>query len=183
MIEFKTFEAKMLPDDTSNEYYIFEGYVGAFGNVDHHNDILVKGSVSEQVGSTIHFFKDHYREFGAMDIVAEDDYGIKFQARAPKSDNEVVQTANRAKLGAPYQFSIGYRTEKYDIKDGKRYLQKVKLLEGSIVTFGANDKAILTGIKSRHGDESVLDDTELKELQRKSTATLVALNNAIKGVG
>lgn len=178
-VEFKTFEAKIMPDDTAPDHYVFEGYVGAFGNQDSHDDILVKGAAAAQVGQTIHFFKDHYREFGAMDIVGEDEYGIKFVARAPKSDDNVVQVANRAKLGAPYQFSIGYVATKYRIEGNIRYLEQVQLMEGSIVTFGSNDKAVLTGIKSRYGDDYVIAGAAHKAVETNENAALVKLAQAM----
>jgi len=178
-IEFKSLdcEVKVKPTADDVEYFEFEGYVGAFGNVDSHGDVLVKGAAAKQVGQTIHFFKDHWQEIGAMDIVGEDDYGIKFVARAPKSDPDVVKMVNRIKIGAPYKFSIGYYTLKANPMNGNRYLEEIKLEEGSIVPFASNDKAVMTSLKSRFGEEFVLASAERKSEQSDDLAVLTALAN------
>lgn len=181
-VEFKSLEAKVEVKATTDgvDYFEFEGYVGAFGNVDSHGDILVKGAAADQVGQTIHFFKDHYKEFGAMDIVGEDDYGIKFMARAPKSDPEVVKLAERVKVGAPYKFSIGYRVIASSDRGDIRYLEKIQLFEGSIVTYASNDNAVLTGIKSRFGEQGfVLASAAQKAEQSDDLAVLTALAKAL----
>jgi HK97 family phage prohead protease len=180
-VEFKSLESPVEVKATADgvDYFEFEGYVGAFGNVDSHGDILVKGAAAEQVGQTIHFFKDHWTEFGAMDIVAEDDYGIKFTARAPKSDPEVVKLAERIKVGAPYKFSIGYRVKKSEPINGVRYLQKIELVEGSIVAYASNDNAILTGIKSRFGEQGFVLASAAQKAVNDDHAALVALAKAL----
>lgn len=180
MIEFKSL-ANVDSVTDMPDHYEFSGYVGAFGNVDSHGDILLKGASASQIGQTIHFFKDHYQEIGAMDIVGEDDYGIQFKARAPKSDPAVVLLAERVKLGAPYKFSIGFIAESKREINGVRYLEKIQLVEGSIVAYASNDNAVLTGIKSRH-QSFVLASAEQKAVESAQVAALVAISKLMESV-
>jgi uncharacterized protein len=160
-IEHKEYalEIKKSADDS---LYI-EGYVGAFGNVDSHGDVLMKGAVSEQIGETVNACYQHGTSIGAMKILEEDDYGIKVSMRLMPDD---IMTGDSKGLsdrlrwqmdnGIQYKMSIGYivkDAERYSIpedlkiKGCTRLLKKVQLIEGSVLTVPSNNRAIVTGYK------------------------------------
>lgn len=134
----------------------FSAYVSAFGNVDSANEVVEKGAFLETLTD---FVKDgwiavnhKWGETGKATITAarEDANGLYIEAMFHSTEDaqaERVKMKERLERGKSVKFSIGYRVEEDEVKDGVRYLKKVKLYEASIVNVPANTQANAIGVK------------------------------------
>ena len=146
-------EFKLLDVDSENKIGHFEGYGAVFGNIDDVNDVIVRGAFVESLSKDglPSMLLQHKSEdvIGVWTEAREDERGLYLKG----SLNLDVQKGREAyallKQGALKGLSIGYLTKDYsmDQTTGIRTLKKLKLLEVSIVTFPANPKAKISGVK------------------------------------
>lgn len=155
-MEYKSFaieELKALDDEART----IEGYGSIFGNVDSYGDIVVPGAFTKSIGKRkpkMLWQHEPDQPIGVWDIVEEQEKGLYLKGRI--FDTTLGNDAYKlVKGGALSGLSIGYATEQYEIDNEKdiRKLTQVKLYEVSLVTFPANEKATITGIKSAHETE------------------------------
>lgn len=158
----------------------YTGYLSVFGNIDSYGDVVMKGAFSDDIGQTIPAYFEHRSHVGKLKVLGEDDYGLKFAAELMPDD---IQDERVGKLSAKlrwlmdnsettgalvYRMSIGYYTVKasYETRAGQdvRLLEKVKLVEGSIVLNPANDKAVITDWKS--GDTITSDSLKSMDVRQ-----------------
>lgn len=139
---------------------VIEGYASVFGNVDSYGEIVEPGAFVDSLvsakrnGRKIKLLWQHdpHQPIGVWDDLAEDAKGLWVKGRLFK---DTVAKAAEAyallKEGALDGLSIGYRTIKAEPKAGKpgiMSLLKLDLLENSVVTFAANDRARVEVVKS-----------------------------------
>jgi HK97 family phage prohead protease len=157
MKQFKTFECKFELKDSQEEdnYFNIKAYGSTFSNVDLVNDAVDKGAFKKSLKKRMpkllwgHNMKDV--PIGIIDSIKEDNDGLLFEARLPKDDAFVRdRLIPQIKIGSLNSFSIGYSTEvsEVDNKTGIRKLKEVNLYEISLVTFPANEKAVLQSYKN-----------------------------------
>lgn len=155
-IEHKTlpFEVKSFRED--EQYFYFEGYLSTFWNEDRGGDVVVKAafvdSLKEIWPSLLGFHKSDEPPLGVFDSVVEDDIGLYVKARMPLEDSYVRdRIIPQMKIGSIKSMSIGYSvwgSDGSEFKNGSRYLKKLKLWEGSIVTIPMNDQANFKELKN-----------------------------------
>jgi HK97 family phage prohead protease len=132
---------------------VIEGYASTFGNVDSDNDIVLPGAFKESIASRMPaMFYQHKSDRipGIWTFAAEDSKGLYVKG-------EFINTTlgrdvyEETKSGAIRQMSIGYGVKKasYDKAKSVRSLEQVKLYEVSLVTFPANEQAIITRVKGQ----------------------------------
>lgn len=139
---------------------VIEGYASVFGNVDSYGEIVEPGAFadslvkSQRTGRKIKMLWQHdpHQPIGVWDDLAEDGKGLWVKGRLFK---DTVAKAGEAyallKEGGLDGLSIGYRTLKAEPKEGRpgvMSLLKLDLLENSIVTFAANERARVEVVKS-----------------------------------
>jgi uncharacterized protein len=143
--------------DTSQR--TIEGYFSAFGVKDSDGDVIPNGAFSKSVTERgprsvrprIKYLLNHdpSRMPGKLLELWEDNTGLRYAAQAAKTalGDEVLELAS---MGALNEHSIGYQTVKshFDKELGANVLDEIKLWEGSIVTWGANEFTPVIGIKS-----------------------------------
>lgn len=149
----------------------FEGYLAYFGNVDSYGDVIVQGafkkslSDTEKEGKFIPVLEQHggwgvvstdYTPVGYYEQLYEDEKGL--YAKGILYDtvrgSDLYTLLKQAPKGSMGQ-SIGFRIigkkesteEEYRQTGVRRYLTEIKLMEGSIVTFPANEKARVEDVK------------------------------------
>lgn len=130
----------------------FEGYLAVFGNVDLQGDRIEKGAFGDSLKSKKQFpllwQHDPGSPIGVFKAI-EDDYGLKIDSSLNLETIRGKEAYALLKQGALSGLSIGFETVKYRWDEGEiRVLEKVKLWEGSLVTFPANPKATVTSVKS-----------------------------------
>lgn len=151
-IRFSDIEIKSIIEDSGE--VIIEGYGAVFGNIDSYGDVIRKGAFKktiEESGSRIALCYQHdiYSPIGKITALKEDDYGLYIEARISDSEPDIK---TKIKEDILKEMSIGYRpiNAVSAVIDGVDVLElvEIKLYEVSIVTIAANDKAVITGMKS-----------------------------------
>jgi len=143
------FEVKSVDEDAGT----FEGYASVFGNVDDYGDIMMPGAFTKTLLERADRVKvlwqhDPWTPIGKPIEMREDKAGLYTKSKISQTQ------AGRDALtllrdGVVNELSIGYRTIKENRReDGTRELLEVKLYEYSLVTWAANDLAVVTGVKS-----------------------------------
>lgn len=147
------FEFKDLGEDAGKKFGTFEGYGAIFGNKDSVNDIIEKGAFIETLAKdglpALLLQHDSEAVIGKFTEAYEDERGLYMKGEINLDVQRARECYSLLKQGALKGMSIGYNTQDYvyDQTTGIRRLKKLKLLEVSIVTFPANDKAKITGVK------------------------------------
>lgn len=136
------------------EERIVEGYASTW-DLDQVADVIHKGAFQKSLqerfpAGKIKVLRDHMDPIGKPIEMYEDDKGLFVRAYispTPLGD----ETLQLAKDGVIDRFSIGFGIPhgKSEIDDnGVRHIYEAKLYEFSLVTFPANEAAVLTAVKS-----------------------------------
>lgn len=146
-LDFRT-EIKASEDDGIRS---FEAYGSTFGNIDSYKDIVMKGAFTNSLQKRmpkLAYQHDYTKLVGVIKNAEEDEIGLRVKGEFIDTPlgNQVYQ---EVKSGAINEMSIGYATKQSDYdEDGVRRITELDLYEVSFVTFPANDKAIITSVKS-----------------------------------
>lgn len=137
----------------------FEGYGSTFGGEpDAYGDVIAPGAYTDSLkahkakGTMPKLFWQHNPDepIGKWVEAAEDDHGLLMRGRL----NMDVQRGREAyallKAGDIDGLSIGYRIKEYsvDTESGVWTLEKLDLVEVSIVSVGANENAVVQSVKA-----------------------------------
>lgn len=162
-------EIKLAADEVDQKTGEFSGYGAIFGNIDAHGDVIdpgaFKASLSDwdkrgklppmllQHGGGFLGGADDLLPIGQWKKMEESARGLKVDGRLFALGTERGQYLYEGlKSGALDGLSIGFRAKKFTVgtKPGEpaRKLHEVELVEVSIVTFPANGKARVTGVKA-----------------------------------
>jgi len=173
-MNYKSLSNSIKDVDTSQG--IVTGYFSAFGNIDDGMDMIVKGAFAESIKSWGTQGKDRIKHLwqhdtdkpiGKITLLKEDDYGLYFESKLSKTQlgqDALIQYQE----GILKEHSIGYsviQEEKKADANGKLThweLQKVKLWEGSTVTWGMNEMALVNEVKTLDQFNSYLEILERK---------------------
>ncbi|HTH09403.1 MAG TPA: HK97 family phage prohead protease, partial [Acidovorax sp.] len=137
----------------------FSGYGSVFNVVDKGGDIVAPGAFAESLetwrknGRTVPALWQHQTDqpIGAWENLKEDDHGLFGDAALWLEDAPYARLAHRGmKSKAITGLSIGYRIKQYSVNpDTKVYtLQKLDLVEISVVTNPMNDDARVADVKT-----------------------------------
>jgi HK97 family phage prohead protease len=151
-LQYKLFALRDLKA-TEGDTRIIEGWASTFGNKDSDDDIIAPGAFTDSIKERtpkMLWQHDSSQPIGVWLEAKETDQGlyVKGQIADTTLGNDVYKLL---KAGAIDSMSIGYVATKYSIDEdtGTRTLQAIDLWEVSVVTFPANDKARITGVKSK----------------------------------
>lgn len=147
----------------------FSGYGAVFGNVDAYGDVIAKGAFAKTIGE----FKtsgvwpsmlsqhggwaigaDDMTPVGVWTEIREDDHGLYVEGQLADTlrGKELYTLMKMSPRPAINGMSIGYRPIEWTMRskpeEPRRTLTKIDLVEISLVTFPANGKARVTGVKS-----------------------------------
>lgn len=154
-MEFKSlkFDAAMIDPDERT----FEGYAAAYGNTDSDNDIIEQGAFAKSIKEgfpaksiKVLWQHDARQPIGLPVDMREDSKGLWVKSRISKTakGDEALElmrdgVINRLSVG----FSIPGGKSQID-GQGIRHIYEGKLFEYSLVTWPANDQAVITGVKT-----------------------------------
>lgn len=142
------------------------GHASIFGNVDHYRDVVMPGAFSKSLAKwsaksdlpPMLWQHQSYSPIGKHTSMVEDADGLAYEAQLMIKD---VQQSREAyamvKAGVIRGNSIGYSIDDdgfdYDSEHSILKLTSLELWENSLVTFPANDQALVTEVKDllRHG--------------------------------
>lgn len=185
------FEVKFASDKTG----VFSGYGAIFGNVDSYGDVIEKGAFKDTLrawedkgkyppmllqhgGGMFGGTAEDLLPVGKWTSMEENSKGLKVEGELFALGTERGQYIYEGlKAGSLDGMSIGYKTKKFrnGTKAGepRRYLEQLDLMELSIVTFPANDKARIGAVKTD------FDPRELEAMLREAT---LSRSDAVKAV-
>ena len=181
-VEYKNVEITKKAKDAGGEmeFCTFKGYASTFGNKDHCDDVIDKGAFLKSIGkkTPLLLLQHDARDvpIGTITMIKEDEKGLYIEAEMSMADYRVSgKIAPQMRAGTFNKMSIGYRTVVSEMNDktGIRTLKELDLIEISLVTFPANEKASVTGVKSEFGIndvENVQTRSEFEELLKSTGA-------------
>ncbi len=153
--------------DVDTKGRVVTGYLSSFDNKDSDGDIIVKGAFEKSIverKSDIFFLNQHnwQQPLSKFNVLIEDSKGLYFESEPLPNTSYANDVLELYDTGVLKEHSIGFYTVKgdYDRDTDIRYIKEVKLLEGSVVTMGANRNTPFTGFKAT-------DKFSLEEMYRK----------------
>jgi HK97 family phage prohead protease len=146
-----------------------EGYGSVFDVVDSYEDSIAKGAFAKSIadhkaaGTMPALLWQHRSDqpIGVWTEMAEDAKGLTLKGKLALDTEKGKEAHALLKMGALNGLSIGFMSKQwaYDRETEIRTLTEIEIWECSIVTFPANSKARITGVKS--SDEIItLKDAE-----------------------
>jgi len=146
----------------------FSGYGAVFGNIDWYNDVILPGAFTASIAKwraknkmpPVLWNHNDSEPIGVYTNIYEDEKGLYVEGKLLIDDVPRAKSTHALlKAGAIDGLSIGYSTKKANQQtNGDRELVEVDLSEISIVTQPANERSLITSVKSK------LDDGELPTL-------------------
>lgn len=175
----------------------FEGYGAMFGNIDSYGDVIEKGAFKETLrewegrgkfppmllqhgGGMFGGNAEDMLPVGKYTSMEENSKGLKVTGELFALNTEKGQYIYEGlKAGSLDGLSIGFVAKKYTMgtKPGepRRRLQAIDLKELSIVTFPANDRARVGGVKSAREIKTI---REFEEMLRNGMLPALSANEA-----
>lgn len=138
----------------------FKGYASVFGNVDSYGEIVLPGAFKDSIerikasGDPLPILWQHRSSepIGGSTMLKEDDTGLSTEGFLLVDELPQAKAAHALmKKRIVRGLSIGYYVEKssYNEKTGIRSLETLDLVEYSVVTFPANELALVDNVKAR----------------------------------
>jgi len=144
------------------------GYFSMFGNKDSDGDIIIPGAYAKTLqewGPTgknriMHLWMHKTdKVLSKPRELDEDGRGLKFTSQFPiEEDKQTTLQSDVIKLydqGILTEHSVGFEIIQKLQKDDTRHLTELRLWEGSTVTWGANEMAKVTEVKSEQKPELI----------------------------
>lgn len=139
-------------DITNQKTGEIEGYGSIFNNVDLHGDVILKGAFTENLNSNpkikLLWQHDPTHPIGIINKIEETDVGLFIQATLNLEITQAKEAYLMVKSGIIEGLSIGFEVEECSVVNDIRYIEKASLWEVSIVTFPANQQALITECKN-----------------------------------
>jgi hypothetical protein len=182
----------------------FSGYGAVFGNVDAYGDVIAKGAFSKSIAE----FKksnvwpamlsqhggfgmgaDDVTPIGVWTEIREDDHGLYVEGQLADTvrGREMYALMKMQPRSAINGMSIGYIAKEWTARskpeEPRRTLNRVDLIEISLVTFPANGKARVTGVKSDGSTPTIREaENALREAGFSRTQAKAILSGGMKAV-
>lgn len=155
------FDVKAVTDEG-----VIEGYASTFGNVDSAGDVIAPGAFTRTLAAwrakgrpvPVLWQHDAYDPIGVTTSIEEDDKGLRVTAKLVTEVARARDAHALAKAGALGGLSIGFSVPAiasdgqpaivWDEEQRAAVFREVRLWEYSLVTFPANEEAVLTSVKS-----------------------------------
>lgn len=168
----------------------FEGLLSPYGNVDGTGDLVEPGAYTKTLkdrGNKVPLLWQHSPALPIGELMLDDRAdGLYCKGQLLMADSVAQRAYLFIKARIVKGLSIGFETIKDSIENGVRRLKEIRLYEGSIVTFPANEMALITTVKSVNGAVENKGDfnEELTEIQLQETGYQMryALSNALYSV-
>jgi HK97 family phage prohead protease len=147
-MEHKTFDLK----DVTTDERTFTGYAAAYGNEDSDGDIIELGAFSDSIKAgrdKIKILWQHKSQepIGIPLEMRETDKGLWVKGKISKTarGDEAMELMRDGVISA---MSVGFMIDKSDYdEEGRRRIKSGRLMEFSLVTFPANEQAVIQSVK------------------------------------
>jgi len=154
--QIKAVTSDLIVKDIDTKQGIVTGYFAVFGNVDSDGDMIMPGAFQKTIKENgpegknriMHLWQHNPMEpIGKPTVLKEDSYGLYFETKLADTTRG-ADTLKLYEAGVINEHSIGFNTIKKEQKSDHVAINEVKLWEGSTVTWGANERTYVTGLKS-----------------------------------
>jgi HK97 family phage prohead protease len=160
IIHYKQTEHRSVVDvDTKSRKVT--GYFASFNTVDSYRDMIHRGAFSKSINEygkqgkdlIFHLYQHNQDQvLGKPDLLEERDLGLYFESTVVDTTLG-LDVIKLYEAGVLSQHSIGFSyiqdKIKYDEQNDLYNIYEVKLMEGSTVTWGANENTPFTGFKTK----------------------------------
>jgi len=152
-MESKSIDFCLKETSEEKDYFQFSGLASTFTK-DLDGDIIEKGAFTESISKkmpVILFQHNNYEPIGITSKASETNEGLLIEGMLPRDDTLVKgRVIPQMKIGSIKSMSIGFSMARNDteIKSGIRHIKKLDLHEISLVTFPANQGALVSNFKS-----------------------------------
>lgn len=159
MREHKAFPLQVKEVDT--ETGRFTGYAAVFGNRDSYGDVIEPGAFTKTISDKGGLFPvlwqhDPWEPIGSSTTMTEDEKGLYVEAEVSlEASGRGPLAMDLLKRKAIRGLSIGFQVVQQQMDAGIRRLTEIKLWEFSVVTFPANELALVSGVKSERLAEAL----------------------------
>jgi HK97 family phage prohead protease len=146
-----SFEIKTVGDDGT-----IEGYGSVFDVKDSYDDVIKPGAYAATLAAhkaagtmpAMLWQHDSDEPIGVWTEMIEDAKGLRVKGQLLLATTRGREAYELLKVGALKGLSIGFMAKEWSYQDDVRILTAIDLWELSVVTFPANQKATVTGVKS-----------------------------------
>ena len=146
------------------------GYASVFDNIVSYGYAFEKGAFADSLknGQPIRFLFNHNADevIGKVLECYEDGKGLFFKAEFNAKIQRAAEVYSMLKNGDINGVSIGFVTVSEALKNGISYKTAVDLWEISIVTFPANDKALIQQVNAAKSSKPALTETDFVALRQ-----------------
>lgn len=156
----------------------FSGYGAVFGNIDWYNDVILPGAFTASLAKwraknkmpPVLWNHNDSEPIGVYTNIYEDEKGLFVEGKLLVDDVPRAKSIHALlKAGAIDGLSIGYSTKKANQQgSGVRELVEVELGEISIVTQPANERSVITSVKSKLEEGELPSLPEFEKFLRES---------------
>lgn len=170
-MELKTFELK----DVATEERTFTGYAAAYNNEDSDGDVIEMGAFADSIKGNRDKIKILWQHKSAEPIgvpveMREDEKGLWVKGKISKTarGDEALELMRDGVVSA---MSVGFIINEADYdENGRRHIKSGRLMEFSLVTFPANDQAVIQSVKevNEREIERVLREAGVSRAMAKS---------------
>lgn len=170
-MELKTFELK----DVATEERTFTGYAAAYNNEDSDGDVIEMGAFADSIKGNRDKIKILWQHKSAEPIgvpveMREDEKGLWVKGKISKTarGDEALELMRDGVVSA---MSVGFIINEADYdENGLRHIKSGRLMEFSLVTFPANDQAVIQSVKevNEREIERVLREAGVSRAMAKS---------------
>ena len=178
-LETKSFAFADMAVDADEKPGRFTGKAAVYGNVDSYRDVIVPGacteSIAEKAGEIVVLCQHDSHNSIGMAVLSDSPSALLCDGQLELELMAARETYVRMQRKMLTGISIGYETLEETYEGKVRYLKKIRLHEISLVTFPANTRARVTGVKAL-GENIVGEiigwERELKEGRMLSASTM-----------
>lgn len=176
-METKSLKIEIKADGDSGK---ISGYGAVFNNIDRAGDRILPGAFSKSIAMArpkMLWQHDVSQPIGVWEDFREDDKGLYMEGKLVTSSTLGRDAYELAKAGAIDGLSIGYRVLDDRDNGGVRELIEIDLMEVSMVTVPANERATITGVKNLEASMTERDFERLllsNGFSRKAAKIVVA---------
>jgi hypothetical protein len=140
---------------TLNEKGQFNGLASTYGNTDEQGDAVMPGAFARTLaekGKQRPLLWQHQNPIGLVTL-SDSPTGLLAEGQLSLGLQLAKDAYVLLKDGVVRGMSIGFQTVRDEISGGVRQLLELKLFEVSLVTFAANEMAVVSSVKSLQVDE------------------------------
>lgn len=166
-MEYKAVQSEV-SYSAKKQYGYIKGYASIFNVRDQQGDVILPGAFKRSIKKPervkLLWQHDPKSPIGVWINMVEDDQGLLVEGQIPLGVQKGMEAYLLLDNGALKGLSIGYNILDSYVEGGTRYIKEVDLVEVSIVTFPANNMAVVHNVKGYLDQVGSIYDEAVKAL-------------------